>query len=221
MDQFWRMILQHLFKVKKMANFNNCRIGIFATNLSSIKLKNATLIKDALDTGIILKNSSSLVHMGLSGSTGSSFNILTSKRGIQLQNSSRVTIENASIKGVQYGFICTNSSSFDFNKSQILGDTYSSFTGQAYGMYVTDRSTGNIFESSITGYFGGTASLTSGNMAVVKNATLFLGTTADSLRVNIAGLGNSLPGAVFVDSNLGKKISSGDALISPAVDPEP
>jgi hypothetical protein len=203
-----------------MPHFNNCRVGIFAKNKTKIEFQNAVIVKDALDTGLILKNTSNVVHMGLSGSTGSSFNIIASKRGIQLQNSSYANIENASIKNTQYGFVSTNASSFDFNKSVILGDSYVSFTGQAYGMFVTDGSVGDAFTTSITGYAGGTASLTSGNVSVVKNSILFVGTTADAQKVNTAALGASLAGNVYIDVNLGNKIIASDNVVSTVIEPE-
>ena len=173
----------------------------------------AIQIKNAADTAIALSNNSVFVSPGISGSTGSSLNIFDSKRGIQIQNNSRIDVENANIKNVQYGFVSLKASSFDLNKSTIDGSAYVSFTGQAYGMYVSDRSTGNIFQSSITGYAGGTASLTSGNVAVVKSSTLFVGTTADSLRVNTVALGSLMAGEVYVDPSFGNKIVGNDAVV--------
>lgn len=196
-----------------MPNFNNCNVGILLNDNSSAFFTTPVVMKDIKDAAIVLNNNSLLVHAGVSGSTGSSFNIFDSKRGIQLQNNSRVNIENADIRKVQYGLVCLNNSSFDFNKSRIDGGSfYTSFTGQAYGMYVSDNSSGNIFQSSITGYAGGTASLTSGNIAVVKSSVLFVGTTADSLRVNTAALGSSMLGEVYVDPNFGKKIIGTDSV---------
>lgn len=197
-----------------MPNFNNCNVAILLKNNAVAKFKSPIEIKNSLDTAVIVSNNSLLVHPGISGSTGSSFNILDSKRGIQIQNNSRLDIENANITNTQYGFVSLNSSSFDFNKSVINGSNFASSTGQAYGMYIADRSAGNIFQSSITGYAGGTASLTSGNVAVVKNSTLFVGTTADSLRVNTVALGSSLLGEVLVDTSLGNKIINFDSVIS-------
>lgn len=193
-----------------MPNFNNCRIAMLLKDNAIGKFTSAIQIKNASDTGVVLSNNVLFVSPGISGTTGSSLNIFDSKRGIQVQNNSRLDIENANIKNVQYGFVSINSSTFDLNKSTINGSSYASFTGQAYGMYVSDRSTGNIFQSSITGYAGGTASLTGGNIAVVKNSTLFVGSTADSLRVNTAALGSSMIGQVYVDPSFGKKIVGND-----------
>lgn len=195
-----------------MPNFNNCRVAILLKDNSLGKFTYPIEIKNSNDVGVAVTDSV-LKHSGISGTSGSSFNIFDSKRGIQIQNASRVDIENANIRNVQYGFVSLNSSSFDFNRSNIDGNTYTSFTGQAYGMYLSDNSTGNIFQSSVTGYAGGTASLTSGNIAVVKNSTIFVGTTADSLRVNISALGASLLGEVLVDPLFGKKIVSNDSLV--------
>ena len=196
-----------------MPNFNNCNIGISLNNNSSAFFTTPVVMKDIKNTAIVLSNNSLLAHAGVSGSTGSSFNIFDSKRGIQIQNNSRVDVENADIRKVQYGLVCLNSSSFDFNKSIIDGGSfYTSFTGQAYGMYVSDNSTGNIFQSSITGYTGGTGSLTSGNIAVVKSSVLFVGTTADSLRVNTVALGSSMIGEVYVDPTFGQKLVGGDSV---------
>lgn len=197
-----------------MPNFNNCQIAILLKNNSSANFSNPVQIKNCSDTGVLLNNNSFLVHRGVSGSTGSSFNIFDSKRGIQIQNNSRIEVENANIKNVQYGFVSINASNFDFNKSIVDGSSYASFTGQAYGMYVSDRSTGNIFQSSITGYAGTTSSLTSGNIAVVKSSSLFVGTTADSSRVNTTALGSLLTGEVFVDPFFGKKIVANDSVAS-------
>lgn len=195
-----------------MPNFNNCRVGMLLKDNAFGRFATAIQIKNAADTAIALSNNSVLVSPGISGSTGSSLNIFDSKRGIQIQNNSRIDVENANIKNVQYGFVSLNASSFDLNKSTIDGSAYVSFTGQAYGMYVSDRSIGNIFQSSITGYAGGTASLTSGNVAVVKSSTLFVGTTADSLRVNTVALGSLMAGEVYVDPSFGKKIVGNDGV---------
>jgi hypothetical protein len=200
-----------------MPNFNNCRVAIVLKDNSLMKFDRPVRIKDAADTAIIVNNSTAF-HAGISGSTGSSFNIINSKRGIQVQNNGRVDIENANIKNVQYGFVSLGRSSFDLNKCTIDGNSYTSFTGQAYGMYVSDGSIGNAFTTSVTGYAGGTASLTGGNVAVVKNSILFVGTTADSLRVNTSAINQTLAGQVFVDTTLGKKIIGSDAVASLAGD---
>lgn len=195
-----------------MPNFNNCNVGILLNKNSSAFFTTPVMMKDIKDTAVVLSNNSLLAHPGVSGSIGSSFNIFDSKRGIQIQNNSRIDVENADIRKVQYGFVCLNASSFDFNKSRVDGGNYASFTGQAYGMYLSDNSSGNIFQTSVTGYAGGTASLTSGNIAVVKSSVLFVGTTADSLRVNTAALGSLMTGEVYVDPTFGKKIVGNDGV---------
>lgn len=195
-----------------MPNFNNCNIGIYAKDHSTVRIDHRTVIKDASNTGILVKNNTYLYHPGISGSTGSSFDIISCNRGIQV-DSAHFDIENAKISNTRYGVVAVNGSVFNFAKSDINTTAYVSFTGQAYGMFVSDGTIGSIFNTSITGYAGGTASLTSGNVAVVKNAVLFVGATSQQLAVNNAALGSGLPGYTVVDTTLGNKVSNNSYVI--------
>ena len=195
-----------------MPNFNNCQTGIYASDASTIRLTDKVIIKDASVSGLTIRNNSYLSNPGVSGSTASSFDIVSCVRGFQIETS-HIDVQNAKITDTRYGVISANASSFNLNKSVIEGGAYSSFTGQAYGLYVSDASVGNFFESSVTGYAGGTGSLTGGNFAVFKNSTVFVGATAQKLQANTTALGVDLQGSVVVDTSLGNKITVGDPLL--------
>ena len=195
-----------------MPNFNNCQTGIYANGTSTVRLNDKVLVKDASVAAVTLRNNSYLSNSGLSGSTGSSFEVISCVRGFQIETS-HADVSNARIIDTRYGIISANASTFNLNKSVIEGGIYSSFTGQAYGLYVSDASSGNFFESSVTGYAGGTGSLTGGNFAVYKNSTVFVGATAQKLQANTTALGVNLQGSVVVDTSLGNKITDGDRLL--------
>jgi hypothetical protein len=195
-----------------MPNFNNCQTGIYANATSTIRLTDKVLIKDANNSAITLRNSSYLSNAGVSGSTGSSFEVVSCVRGFQIETS-HMDVSNARIIDTRYGLVSANASTFNLNKSVIEGGVYSSFTGQAYGLYISDASSGNFFESSVTGYVGGTGSQTSGNFAVFKNSTVFVGATSQKLQANTTALGADLQGSVVVDTFLGNKITDGDRLV--------
>jgi hypothetical protein len=203
-----------------MPKFNNCKTGINIKNSSTARFSSPMLIKDASNVGIALNNNCFFKNDGVSGSTGSSINVISSTRGIQLDKMSRADLQNASIKDTRYGVVSANASFFNFNQSSINAGSYSSFTGQSYGIYATDSSIGNVFSTSITGYPGATASLTNGNMAIAKNAILFVGTTSQANNVNITALGAALPGDVVVDVTLGNKIVLGDPVFTVMPDEE-
>lgn len=194
-----------------MPNFNNCNIGIYAKDGSTVRIDHRTVIKDAANTAILIKNNTFFYNPGISGSTGSSLDIISCNRGIQI-DAAQLDVENAKINNTRYGVVALNGSVFNLNKSDINTTAYVSFTGQAYGMFVSDGSIGSAFNTSITGYAGGTASLTSGNIAVVKNAVLFVGATSQQQIVNTTALGSNLPGYALIDTSLGNKISSGSSV---------
>jgi hypothetical protein len=195
-----------------MPNFNNCKTGVYAEGRSTVRFTDKVLIKDASVSGVTVRNNSQLVCQGISGSTGSSFEVISCVRGFQVETS-HIDISNAKISDTRYGVVSANASTFNFNKSEINGGIYGSYTGQAYGLYVSDASVGSFFESSVTGYAGGTASLTSGNFAVFKNSTVFVGATAQKQQANTTALGVDLEGTVQVDTSLGNRIIGGDPLL--------
>ena len=195
-----------------MPNFNNCNFGIYAKDTGTIRIGHRALVKDAANTGVLIKNNAYFYSPGVSGSTGSSLDIVACNRGIQT-DSAHFDVENAKISDTRYGVVAINGSVFNFARSDINTTAYTSFTGQAYGMYVSDGTIGSIFNTSITGYFGGTASLTSGNIALAKNAILFVGATSQQQSVNTAALGSGLPGYAVVDTNLGNKINNDSSVV--------
>lgn len=195
-----------------MPNFNNCKTGIYASTTSTVRLTDKVVIKDASIAGVTLRNKSYLSNPGISGSTASSFDIINCARGFQIETS-HVDISNAKISDTRYGFVAKDSSSFNFNNSQITSNIHGSTTGQAYGMYVSDASVGNLFDSSITGYAGGTGSLTSGNFVVVKAAKVFVGATAQLTQANTTALGADNIGNVYFDIAKGNSIIGGDRLV--------
>lgn len=186
-----------------MPNFNNCKVGINLKNSSSATFTSTIRIKDSVNAGVILDNNSILENVGISGSTGSSLKIENCERGIQMNGASRIIVENAQITDTRYGVLSLNASTFDFNKSVITAGKYSTTTDAAYGVFAADSSVGNVYTTSITGYPGGTASLTSGNLISIKSSKIFVGTTADKLSANTVAFGTALQGDVLVDVTLG------------------
>lgn len=195
-----------------MPNFNNCQTGIYANGNSTVSFNTKVLMKDASVSAATVRNNSYLTNQGISGNTGSSFDIVSCTRGLQVE-SSHVDIKYAKIQNTRYGVIAKNGTTFNFNNSEITTTDYTSFTGQAYGMYVSDGSIGNFFDSSVTGYAGGTASLTSGNFVVVKASKIFVGATAQKQQANTTALGADLVGDVYVDTTKGNTIILGNPIV--------
>jgi hypothetical protein len=196
-----------------MPNFNNCKTGVYAEGRSTVRFTDKVLVKDASVSGFTVRNNSQLIGQGVSGSTASSFEVISCVRGFQIETS-HIDVSNAKIVDTRYGIVSSNASTFNLNKSQIEGGVYGSYTGQAYGLYISDASIGSFFESSVTGYAGGTGSLTSGNFAVFKNSTVFVGATAQKQQANTTALGVDLEGTVQVDTSLGNRIVGGDPVLT-------
>lgn len=197
-----------------MPNFNNCKVAIYATNNSLIKTRNTVMIKDATTSGIILRDNSLLTAPGLSGVTASSFNIIACERGIHA-DASRVNMNFAHVKATKIGLLTVNSSNFNFDKNVVDGSVYSGYTGYAYGAYITDSSRGTFYDTTITGYTGGTGSQTSGNYATVASSVVFTGSTAQAALVNINTGGVSIAGTVYTNSTKGN-LAFGSTYSAPA-----
>lgn len=192
-------------------NFNGCKIAIQGLNGSYFDFNNEILIKDATEVAINLKNNSIVDSPGISGASHSSFYIVTSERGFQVDNSKAI-IENAYIVDTRYGVIAKNNSFLDFNKSTIDGQRYLNTNTQSFGAYISDGTVVNMYQSSVTGYTGGTGGTQTAMIASVKGSTIFVESDAKRTNINTVANGSSSLGFAVVDVNQGNKTNNGSSL---------
>lgn len=186
-------------------NIYNCKNGLYAEK-ASIQFSLPTHYGNISDIAVNLTKNTVAYAAGHSGPTGNTggINIYGSGIGVSVSRNSVLDSTWSKITDVRYGLVASQNASVSLLNSEIKRRSSISNTLETVGVYVDSLSVATLFDSSCSGYSGGTSSTGSSMIRCINQAVVIVESSAKASTV-AAGI-NSGAGYTIVDTTRGKSL---------------
>jgi hypothetical protein len=186
-------------------NIYNCKNGLYAEK-ANVKFNKPTYYGNISDIAVNLTKNTIAYAAGFSGPTGNtgSINIQGAGIGINVSRNSVLDTSWSRISGVRYGVVAAQNASVQVLNTPISRRSSISNNLETVGVYVDSLSIATLFDSSCSGFSGGT-SPTGSSMIRCINQSVVVFESSEKAATVAVGL-NANAGHVIVDTNRGKNL---------------